>query len=130
MRGRYQGGSLAGFIIIGVVLALVLVGGLYALNRYTVQQSKEVATDDNKTSDNQSENKSEPAPESKPDPSTPAESSDDANSKPNNQSADKGAESKQLPATGPTDVLTAVVGVTALGFSATHYARSRAYRKR
>ena len=59
MRGRYQGGSLAGFIIIGVVLALVLVGGLYALNRYTVQQSK-VATDDNKTSDNQSENKSEP----------------------------------------------------------------------
>ena len=141
MRERYQGGSLAGFIIIGVVLTLVFVGGLYGLSRYNAEQSKEVATDDKAKSDDQANKDKESSSESKPQTDKPSEQSpsdtkdeskDEAtgDKASDNTSNDQAPANKQLPTTGPVDVATMVLGATALSFAAVHYLQSRTQRSR
>jgi len=145
MRGRYQGGSLAGFIIIGVVLALVLIGGLYGLNRYNSEQSKEVIAEDSsntgkKQNDNSKNEKSsnEPTPVKDSSPKQPSDEAtnkeaEDTSSKDDSSedsSSSKPAEDTQLPVTGPTETIAATIAVLALSFAVTHYVQSRSLRNR
>ena len=140
MRGRYQGGqrgSLAGFIIVGVLLALVLVGGLYGLNRYNAQRSdSETAakdeSSDSKSDDTSSERKTAATGMQKT--TTDSDTSDDRSrtndddaSKPadDDSSTDTAASATHLPQTGPESGLLGLLAVTALAFAVTHYARSR-----
>ncbi len=132
MRGQYQGGSLAGFIIIGVVLALVLVGGLYGLNRYNSEQSKEVATDTNKSEEQSSEKKaSESDSKSEETSSQPASgsSSKEDKSKTADESKSTSEATKpskdELPVTGPADTFVAMLAMLSLGFATAHYIQSR-----
>lgn len=136
MRVTNQGGSLAGFIIIGVLLTLVLVGGLYGLNRYNAQRAaEEVATSD--------ESATEPAPAKEEaatggteptgrertdtaggtDSATPAP----APAQPSAPATKGGAATQaNLPQTGPADTLGSFVALGLLAFAGAHYARSRA----
>ena len=132
MRERYQGGSLAGFIIIGVVLALVLVSGLYGLNRYNAEQSKEVASDqkdgfDEKANDENSPSSDAKSKDSQEQPKPEPAKKDDQTESDNKSEPGSGSVSTdtKLPATGPGETLVAFVAIAALGFSAAHYVQSR-----
>lgn len=145
MRGRYQGGSLAGFIIIGVVLTLVLVGGLYGLNRYNAEQTKEVATDEaSDTTEKPSSEKVDSDKDAKsdskqsqneervlvPDSEESSDTSGSETSSPDGVNGSTGNTNEELPATGPADAALALLAVFALSFTTAHYVRSRAYRAR
>ena len=132
MRERYQGGSLAGFIIIGVLLMLVLAGGLYGLNRYNAERaSDEVAQNDqqdqtsreedktNEESDTQTETASDGQAQTRTD--TTDESTDQATS----ESSDT-SDADELPATGPSDSLFTMLAIAALTYGGVYYLRSRA----
>lgn len=144
MRRTNQGGSLAGFIIIGVLLTLVLVGGLYGLNRYNAQRTADetARTESSEATDDETAPKEESSGDAaKTDPKstdtstqsrtdrsgagnaqqTPAQSSTQPN-----RSGSQPARSGQLPATGPGDTLLGLMVVTVLTFAGVHYARSRA----
>lgn len=140
MRGRYQGGengSLAGFIIVGVLLALVLVGGIYGLNRYNAQKTSEetaASQDDKKTTTKKDtsnttdktakiddSNKSAPGSSDKTQSNTPKDNSTSTNSSSSNQTA----QSSALPHTGPSDVMTTMVTVALLAFAAAHFVQAR-----
>jgi cytoskeletal protein RodZ len=138
MRERLQGGSLAGFLIIGGLLALVLVGGLYGLNRYNAQKAaEEVAAN---------ESTDEPAPEWEAAPESESGSEEgrtttDSNSESTQdggaatdrtQTEDKtdqipttGVQPEELPQTGPADSILGLLAVGLLTFAGTHLVRSR-----
>lgn len=128
MRGRYQGGengSLAGFIIVGVLLALVLVGGIYGLNRYNAQKaSEETATsqDDKKTEDT-SKNNDQTAKKDDSDKSTSSGSDNTQPDIPKDSSTS--TNSNALPETGPSDVITTMVTIALLAFAAAHFVQAR-----
>lgn len=130
MRDRYQGGSLAGFLIIGGLLALVLVGGLYGLNRYNAQKAaEEVAAN---------ESNDEPAPEWEKSPETESgegrttteqsnTSRDTRTQADANETAQiprTGVQPAELPQTGPVDTVFGLLAVGLLAFAGTHYMRS------
>lgn len=134
MRARYQGGSLAGFIIVGVLLALVVVGGLYGLNRYNAQKSTEVAS-------NESSKQEQPAEEESPRRSDPVEETHNEG-KTDDQSVreetreetratsdsdtDSGAAAAaNLPETGPADTALQLFVLAIVSFAAAHYVQSR-----
>lgn len=138
MRATNQGGSLAGFIIIGVLLALVLVGGLYGLNRYNAQQAanETVAQEEKKTetkksstetssSDTSSGETTKTDTETKQTTTTAAPSSDDSHTTTTTETT---TTNTKLPHTGPADSLMSLVAVAALAFAGAHYNRSRARR--
>jgi len=124
---------LAGFIIVGVLLALVLVGGIYGLNRYNAQKASEETTasqDDKKTQDTpknsdqtakkDDSDKSTSSSSDKTQPDIPKDSGTSTNSSTSNQ----GAESNALPQTGPSDVMTTMVTVALLAFAAAHFVQA------
>jgi hypothetical protein len=131
MRRTNQGGSLAGFIIIGVLLTLVLVGGLYGLNRYNAQRAadetaktEEAAPEDKATDTKttQTDTDSDTSVQTR----TGQGSTDTQPSKSSAPAAQPAATSAQLPQTGPADTMLGLVAVTVLTFAGVHYARSRA----
>lgn len=132
MRGRYQGGSLAGFIIIGALLALVLIGGLYGLNRYNAEQSKEIATEETEsgTGTGEAAGNEEPTPtndKTDQDSSNSQGSSADADSQENSNSDSQA--SQELPATGPADTFIAAVAVVAATLIVTYYVQGRSHKR-
>lgn len=138
MRGRYQGGengSLAGFIIVGVLLALVLVGGIYGLNRYNAQKALEetAATQEDKKTEDTPKNSDQTAKTDDTDkdksggssntnqPDIPKETGTSTDSSSSSQTVQSGA----LPQTGPSDVMTTMVTVALLAFAAAHFVQAR-----
>ncbi len=145
MRDRYQGGSLAGFIIIGVLLALVLVGGLYGLNRYNAQKmtNEQVAStsqkeDEQKESskDQQTAKLDDKAAEERAEsqtkvtaPRTSQETTQETAQKPATSTPAASSQtptSTHLPQTGPADVVLTLVALSALVFAGAYYLRSLA----
>lgn len=137
MRGRYQGGSLAGFIIVGVLLALVLVGGIYGLNRYNAQKASEetaAKSDDKKTTTKKDTTKSSDQTAKKDDSNKNTSSSSgktqpdipkDSGTSTDSSSSSQTAQSATLPHTGPSDVVTSMVTFALLTFAAAHYVQAR-----
>jgi cytoskeletal protein RodZ len=137
MRGRYQGGengSLAGFIIVGVLLALVLVGGIYGLNRYNAQKASEetTASQDDKKAEDTSKNSDQAAKKDDADTSTSSSSDKtqpdiptDSDSSKSSTASNQGVESNALPQTGPSDVMTTMVTIALLTFAAAHFVQAR-----
>lgn len=127
MRERYQGGSLAGFLIIGGLLTLVLIGGLYGLNRYNAQQSgEEVATSDQPewpTGDNEAEKRQ--AKDETPEEKKSEEKKTDETKASERPSQPAAPATTQLPQTGPADSLLNLLALGALTFSGVAYIRSR-----
>lgn len=138
MRGRYQGGdkgSLAGFIIVGVLLALVLVGGIYGLNRYNAQKaSNEVATSDKsdkntadlpKDTDKTTNDDQKKSSTGSSSSSSQNAKSDDTKSTATSGAANQNSQSAVLPHTGPSDVVTGMVTLALLTFAAAHFVQGR-----
>lgn len=117
-----QGGSVLSFIIIGVVLVGLLVGGAYV-----VQQQATPETPPATPTPQQPENENEQPPASeRQDKPTPQEQKD------NGQESDEAAEGTppagnagELPATGPAELLTTLFALGLLSMTAISYTRSR-----
>ncbi len=136
MRGANQGGSLIGFIVVGVLLALVLIGGLYGLNRYNAQKAADetAVLEEEPVKDTKEEGAATERTPAKTEDSnttsTPTATDDrtrttdpgDATSTPTP------AASTQLPQTGPTETVFGLLVIGLLTFVGTHYARSRSLR--
>lgn len=118
IRRTDQGGSIVTFIIVGVILALGLVGGIYALNKHGEQVRKDqaIAAADKQKAANEA-----------------AKSESTNNSEVVTSGDDKAAESsnatvknaQNLPTTGAELSISGLVGAFLLTVSATGYVSSR-----
>jgi cytoskeletal protein RodZ len=137
MRERLQGGSLAGFLIIGGLLALVLVGGLYGLNRYNAQKAAEEVAANEAAEEQSPDWESSPEPESQEGrtntDATPEEAENGAATDERTPAEEESAteipttgQPEELPQTGPADTALGLLILGLLTFAATHYVRSRA----
>lgn len=123
MLRKNQGGSILNFVVVGVVLALLLIGGAYF-----VRTNTKVTAD--KTSS--------PAP-AKTEASKPRTTQQPSAPSPTQPAPDKTADGSQtppatpptasnLPETGPAETLSTVVGLGLLSYGAAAYLRSRRAR--
>lgn len=126
MRRNYQGGSLAGFIIIAVLLGVALIGGLYGLNRYNAQKlaeevksEQEIAKDDTERTPAAEAPRSQEKTDTKPAPTKPSPAPAAT------PQAASGPSHTELPQTGPADTMFAMTAVFLLTFVGVHYLRSR-----
>ncbi|QQG50724.1 MAG: LPXTG cell wall anchor domain-containing protein [Candidatus Saccharibacteria bacterium] len=108
-----QGGSVLSFVIIGVILAAILVGGVYMVRQQTSQPSGE-------------------APQEvveEPPATTPTEETEKEAEKPQKeepvQQTPQTEKEVELPQTGPAESLVSLIAIALLGFTATSYLRSR-----
>lgn len=153
MKRTNQGGSIGGFIIVGVVLAVLFIGGVYALKTYVAsqQQGDTVAVDENGVTEGETA-PSESASESQTDPSSTSDAAkEEATSRdtsdteteatPSAGGADgvqrgeatssdgsattSGRYADELPQTGPAETAGAAVGVFFLTGAALMYQQSR-----
>lgn len=125
MKRGYSKGSLATFIIGGVILTLVLVGGLYGLNRYNAMQdgsSDEIANEE--ATGNESTNNESEAPLQLTDPG-------DATNESEERGEGEAASSRQtqpatsLPRSGPSDSFFTASALAVATFGITHMVRRR-----
>ena len=134
VRTRNQGGSLVSYAVVGVILAVLLIGGLYFVQRYndTVQKSNEVAKETEKNDDKKASDSS--ADSSNTESSDTANQSNSATTNDTDDEdttfteTDETAESEassSLPATGPESTVSQLLGLSALTFAGVAYVRSR-----
>lgn len=135
MRDNYQGGSLGGYIVVAVLLALALIGGLYGLQRYNAsrenQDNTEVARDESANENREEERRDTPSKESedKDDTSndTTADKDDTSEESSTGSSTD---DNEELPQTGPAETAASAVALGALAFAGTSFVRSRNWTSR
>jgi hypothetical protein len=130
MRGTdNERGSLASYIIVGVVLVLILVSGLYGVQRFRDARQEVAGNDDSaaqdKTNSSTSEDdKTAPAKtKSQAADSTDKSAGDMAGSA--TEDSTSGAETADLPATGPDEAVLNGLAIGALTFAAASFIRSR-----
>lgn len=138
---RLQGGSLGGFIIVAVLLGLVLVGGLYGLQRYNSgdrpqvagNQSEEAGRNQQNGDDDKTPAKDEVAGDETASPDW-GESEDKTPSGAGEETPatteDEAAGSEELPATGPTDNLLTGLALAGVTYLAATSLRSRHWTSR
>lgn len=112
-----EGGSVLSFVIIGIVMIALLVGGVYVVKQQLTASETPPAAPQ------------QPEPEEKKQPEAPKEQ--DKKVSENNQKADESkpvssvGKSSELPQTGPAELPLAVVALGLLSLTAVSYARSR-----
>ena len=119
MERTNQGGSVLSFVIIGVILASVLVGSVYLVNRQTAQPVPRppVVQEPQKPIDNKQQT---------PPPAEPG--NDKPNSPPNQSAPVAGAPSSsatELPVTGVTETFGSLIVLGLLSAIVVSYVRSR-----
>ena len=115
-----QGGSILGYVIVGGVLALLLLGGAYALRNYWSGKPAEVAKQPAATKQDEKKDTPPQAPAQTQAPSTqPA-----APAAPS-PSPSAGRGTQQLPQTGPADTLLSVAVLVIIIASLEVYRQSR-----
>lgn len=126
-----QGGSVVAFVIIGVVLASVVGGGVYLVN----QRNKQTTTQQPSTSQPSTDNQESSTGSTQNQPSSQAQNNPGSTSGAQNPpttgvtQTPQTATTSQLPATGPADTLVSLIAITSLTATATAYVRSKT-RKR
>ena len=128
MRRNYQGGSLAGFIIIAVLLGLVLIAGLYGLNRYNAQKSGDetiTASKDEAATEKTESTEATTDDTASNEEQAPADPGNQTRTDTSSERPAATAPASQLPQTGPADTLYLLLVVTALTFASVHFVRSR-----
>ena len=128
-RNNPEAGSLASYIVVGILLMVVLVSGLYGVQRYNDSQQNGDANQPAKedASKDASSNKNDETPVDKT-PATDDGSGDvpTEDTKDNSESSDK----EDLPATGPEDTALTAFVLTAVTFAVASYIRSRYWTSR
>jgi cytoskeletal protein RodZ len=118
-----QGGSVLSFIVVGVVLVALFVGGAYTVHRLITQpeQPAPVQPDDRPPQpDKAKDNPSKDQPQKSEDKSNKSSQNRSAN---NNTAQQK--PSTELPQTGPAELFGSLLALGLLTGSAVSYARSR-----
>ncbi|HEY1085096.1 MAG TPA: hypothetical protein VGE34_00035 [Candidatus Saccharimonadales bacterium] len=144
MRDRHQGGWIANFLIVGVLLVVGLIGAIYFLKSQGTDGGDQIATEETQQS-TESDTETQSSEEKKDSQSDAAKEDKEAKDEKNNSSkTDKSSTSEStskddsdkqvkeqtdLPATGPAEAMQAVVGLSALTFSASAYIQSRRARR-
>jgi len=139
-----KGGWIASFMIVGAVLVLGLLAGLYYVKTRQIEESTApVATEDQETSKSEeqkpqtNEDKDKAAPQAPADTENdtkpvdkqvaveePGDEATDSDSSANDQNADTDSNS-ELPATGPADAGAQFIALAALAVSGAAYVQSR-----
>lgn len=121
---RHQGGWAASFFIIGTVLVLGLIGGVYVLKQQSNKPTEApvaVTAPEKSSEDNQATQPVKPEQNTeqaqKPDEQSPAATT--------SQSPAAPSSTGRLPETGPTDTLGKMIAVTALTVAVVCYFQSR-----
>lgn len=132
MTRRFEQGNVGGFVLIGVLLTGLLVGGVW-LARHPINSSQ-VATDSN-SSTTQKDTTSTPNSNTDTAKATTDEELKEAlarqaaqslaNGSSSTSSTSSGSTTTSLPTTGPADTLFEMVGATALAGMTVAYIRSR-----
>ncbi|TXG76036.1 hypothetical protein E6P97_04350 [Patescibacteria group bacterium] len=134
-----QGGGIVGFVVVAVVLAGLLAGGLYfSKNQARVARESNTTTPITTTSDaNKAKSKNEssrddtaPAPSTRSDRVDSKESTEADHSLASDTPASQPrvaatGPSDEIPATGPREAAVAIIGATLLAFAATAVVRAR-----
>jgi cytoskeletal protein RodZ len=115
MARANQGGSIPGYVVVGVILALLLVSGVYSIRQ---QVSMPSVHHTNKPTSQSSSSKS--ASQTTPAPSGQSSATSQAASSPQPTSS-----SSQLPHTGPTEVFDSLIALCLLSGVFVSYYRSR-----
>ncbi len=124
-----QTGSLLGYLLVAGVLTILLVGGLFWVQRYKmgIDTPKVVTTQDE---DKNSSKKAEPDAKDRQDAvdtnkDTEKAPADTDTSVESTQKTSSAATESELPTTGPKETFASVIAITILGYAAALYARSR-----
>lgn len=139
MRGqaKHQGGALLGFVAVAIVLAALLVGGLYFVQRYNATDRSTVADNSNSSSDDKNtsgftddtsknETKSDDSSTSKnTNSSSSASNNSNSNDKTTTGFSREETTAEELPATGPAETLSQLLAIGMLTFGVGSYIRSR-----
>jgi len=118
-RVKQQGGWAGSFVIVGILLALLLVGGVYFLKSYQVQDGDiaiDTSTDEKTTGEN-----------GKEDSSNGGANNDAKQSSDEDKQVADGSETgnDSLPETGPSETIATSAILAALTYSSVLYVRSR-----
>jgi cytoskeletal protein RodZ len=137
MSRTKQGGSVLGFVVIGAVMVLLLIAGVYMARHYWAPASDAVAVNgptspqagdnSNQNKSQSSENKSDSAPQ----PSVPAQPTTPSTSAPSAPAAPVAPVApspSKLPVTGPADTLLATLVLGAIAAAAAGYVQSLRHR--
>lgn len=106
-----QSGAVLGFIVVGVILVAGLVGGIYFISHQSAEQPMPEAPPQSPVSQ----------PEKKPSQDKPV----DASPKDSKEENSSGQSTTQLPQTGTTETIGAVIALGLLSGVATSYLQSR-----
>ncbi|HRJ91195.1 MAG TPA: hypothetical protein PLU21_03225 [Candidatus Saccharibacteria bacterium] len=131
----YQGGSLGSYIVVGALLVLLLVGGLYTVGRID-NESGQIATD---TSDNTEDNGTTPDSSSTDTTNSDTDkntdntkndtpvSSDDSNTTTDDSNTTTGSsnDTEELPATGASETFAAAAILSLVTYAGALYIGSR-----
>lgn len=123
---RLQGGSLAGYIIVAVLLGLVLVGGLYGLQRYNAGDIQIAGSQDEKSQEKSKGEQAKSEDKTAKDDSS-NEKSDEKQSQTDDSGEDETAATGELPATGPDNGLFTGLALAGLAYAGTSMVRSRGH---
>jgi hypothetical protein len=116
-----------GYIIVAVLLGVVLVGGLYGLQRYNAGNVQIAGNQDEKSQDKPKDEQ----PKSKDDAAKDNSSDKKTDEKPpvrTDSSDDTASSTDELPATGPESGLLTGLALASLTYAGTSLVRSRAHR--
>ncbi len=113
MRRTNQGGSVLGFIIGAVALALLLVGGVYFVHLQST-----FASQDAPQKPQEAPTKPTPEPEKQPGPSTEVQL-------PSQLPSSNEGEAHQMPQTGPRETILSMIALALVSGLAVSYVRSR-----
>ena len=126
MSRIHQGGWVANFIIIGAVLVIGLLGGVYYLRQHNASQ-EQVATNTDETSTTSTNDTTRDDSANTPieAPDTRSETTNPKAAEPEKNTAEQDTDTDELPTTGPSETAASLMAVTALSFSGASYLRSR-----
>lgn len=134
MSRTKQGGSVLGFVVIGIVMVLLLIGGVYAVRHYWAPANDRTAVNgpvSSQTGDNSNQNKSQNSDNKTgnvPQPSAPAQPAPPSTPTPSAPAAPVAPSPSKLPVTGPADTLFATLVLGAIAAAATGYVQSLRHR--
>jgi len=112
-----EGGSVLSFIIIGIVLVGLLVGGIYGLKQLTPQPAPNQPQPEQVGTEEQT-----PGPESETQPEAAPEHTTEIQPEQDNSSENQSA---HLPQSGPANVYSSILALGVISFAVVSYLRSR-----
>lgn len=130
-RTDKEAGSLASYIVVGVLLTVVLVSGLYGVQRYNQSQSSDSSQSSEQESDSQDQTpsketeKHEEAPAKEEAPSTNDGSGSVVTEDETDGSGEDQAAAEDLPATGPEDTVFTAAVLFVVTFALTSFIQAR-----